>query len=120
MSNTDQIREQLVKNLESVQKRIEDACRNSGRAPGSVTLIAVTKYASDEALNTLLELGYNQFGERRPQQLVERATGFSKKIEWHMIGHLQRNKVRAILPLIERIHSIDSVRLLEKIDQVAA
>lgn len=116
----EKILSQVKKNVDSIIERIEAACSRVNRDLDSVTFIAVTKYASDEILSALLELGYNQFGERRPQQLQERAANFEANIDWHMIGHLQRNKVRSLLPIVDQIHSVDSVRLIEKIDQTAA
>jgi hypothetical protein len=106
-------------NVEGVRERMRAACQRSGRDPASVRLVAVTKYASLEWVRQLPEVGVPVLGESRPQQLVERAAVLTAGVEWHLIGHLQRNKVRAVLPLVELIHSVDSMRLLERIDLIA-
>ena len=105
--------------LEEIEQRIVAACLRAGRLRESVTMVAVTKYATPKAMNELMAQGVNQFGERRPQQLVERVGQFPLHIQWHLIGHLQRNKVRAVLPLVHKIHSVDSFKLLQKISHVA-
>ena len=83
-------------------------------------LIAVTKYTPVAIVAELLSLNQTNLGENRPQQLVERSQQLSDKFEWHLIGQLQRNKVRAVLPHVKMIHSVDSIRLLEQIERVAA
>lgn len=115
----------LSDNLAAVRQRIETACSRAGRSP-DVRLAAVTKYARLEWVRALRGLGLNRFGESRPQQLLERAAALADDspagdpIEWHLVGHLQRNKVRPLLPAVSLIHSVDSLRLLERISQVAA
>ncbi|APZ94182.1 YggS family pyridoxal phosphate-dependent enzyme [Fuerstiella marisgermanici] len=108
----------IRRNLQSVHSNIAAACAVSGRSPDDVTLVAVTKYAQwpwVEALATQ----YQVFGENRPQQLSERAPKLPS-VEWHLIGQLQRNKVRQALEHAHTIHSVDSLRLLERISKVAA
>jgi pyridoxal phosphate enzyme (YggS family) len=105
--------------LADVRRRIEAACRRSGRVSDSVTLVAVTKYAELEWARRLVELGVGELGENRPQQLVRRVGQISQPVHWHLIGHLQRNKVRSILPITNLIHSVNSVRLLEAIERIA-
>src|SRR4029434_3078020 len=102
------------------RERIAAACRRAGRDPASVTLVAVTKYAEIEWVRRLVELGVLELGENRPQQLVARAQQTAGPVRWHLIGHLQRNKVRSVLPLTTLIHSADSLRLLQAVDRVAA
>lgn len=109
----------LRDNVERVREQMRAACLRSGRDPESVRLVAVTKYAPLEWVRQLPEVGVRVLGESRPQQLVERAPQLSEGVEWHLIGHLQRNKVRSVLPLVELIHSVDSLRLLERIDLIA-
>ncbi len=109
----------LKANLDSVQQRIEAAQRRSSHAANAVQLLAVTKYAPLEVVEALAQLGITHVGESRPQQLLERAA-LHPDLRWHLIGHLQRNKVRAVLPHVALIHSVDSVRLLARIDEVAA
>lgn len=109
------IRETVAANLSAVQQRIEAACQRSGRPSVDVSLIAVTKYAQPEWVQALVTEGQTRLGESRPQQLAARAAEMSPDIEWHLIGHLQRNKVDLILPVTHLIHSADSLRLLKRI-----
>lgn len=109
----------LQQNLSQVHRRIASACQRAGRAPATVTLVAVTKTARLEWVEELVRLGVRRLGESRPQQLVERAARIPDA-EWHLVGHLQRNKVRSVLPYAALIHSVDSLRLLERINEVAA
>ncbi len=111
---------QIASNYRHVLDRIEAACGRLGRQPSSVQLVAVTKYAEIDWVRTLLDLGHHVFAESRPQQLVERAGILPDNIEWHLIGHLQRNKVRPILPVVTLTHSCDSLRLLDRIEVMAA
>jgi pyridoxal phosphate enzyme (YggS family) len=123
----------LAEKLEQVRGRIAEACAKARRGPNEVTLVAVTKTAAPEQIREILQLGAHDLGESRVQVLQQRAaqlseflarqqthgsaeSGFPSKIRWHMIGHLQRNKVKPILPFISLIHSIDSLRLAEEID----
>lgn len=110
--------QQLQQNLARVQARIAAACRRVGRDPADVELVAVTKSAPLDWIRHLPELGVRKLGENRPQQLVERAAQVSG-VEWHLVGHLQRNKVRSVLPHTALIHSVDSLRLLQRISDVA-
>ncbi|MDB5346167.1 MAG: hypothetical protein JWP89_4544 [Schlesneria sp.] len=109
----------LQANLNRVQERIDNACARAGRTPDEVTLVAVTKYAELDWVRALIDLGVLDLGESRPQQLVSRAQDLPKEVRWHMIGHLQRNKVDLLLPVANRLHSVDSVRLLQAIDKEA-
>lgn len=113
------VHDRLAENLAGIRERIAAACLRSGRDPNDVTLIAVTKYTPLDRVRELVGLGHLTLGESRPQQLLERAGLLPSGVEWHLIGHLQRNKVRSILPVMALIHSIDSLRLLKRIDQVA-
>ena len=112
------VEQQLERNLSGVRQRIEAACSRAQRDPSSVSLVAVTKYAKLEWIERLPSLGVRAFGESRPQQLVERAALLSG-IKWHLIGQLQRNKVRSVLPHAALIHSVSSLRLLQRISDVA-
>src|SRR5579862_5056453 len=105
----------IAENLRSVRERIAAACARVGRDPTAVTLVAVTKYAELEWVRQIVELGIVELGENRPQQLVQRAQEIAAPVHWHLIGPLQRNKVRSVLPLTKLIHSVDSLRLLETI-----
>ena len=118
--------------VEAVRQRIREAAFRSGRSETDVTLIAVTKYASaaDGTVDALLAAGCRDLGESRPQALLEKAEHFTphpnpvpkgeETIRWHLIGPLQRNKVRKILPLVSLIHSVDSIRLAKTMDRIAA
>ena len=109
----------LSKNLHRVRERIAAACARAGRVPDEVTLIAVTKYAQLDWVRGLIDLGVTDLGESRPQQLVARAEQLSSHARWHQIGHLQRNKADMLLPVVERIHSVDSLRLIEHLAKSA-
>ena len=123
MSGTGSIREKVASNLARVRERIAAAAERAGRTPESVKLVAVTKYAApnDGFLDALLAAGCSDFGENRPQKLLEKSAVFAARpeIRWHFIGSLQKNKIRKILSLIRLIHSVDSVELAEAIDRIA-
>ncbi len=110
----------MADNLQRITAEIAAACAHVGRLPSDVTLVAVTKYAELAWVRRLVELGVRDLAESRPQQLVERAETLPSEIRWHLIGHLQRNKVKSVLRRTELIHSVDSLRLLERISGVAA
>ena len=112
--------DELSKNLHRVRDRIAAACARAGRAPDEVTLIAVTKYAQLDWARGLIDLGVTDLGESRPQQLVARAEQLPPHVRWHQIGHLQRNKADMLLPVVERIHSVDSLRLVEHLAKSAS
>lgn len=110
----------LEENLKKVQEVIVESCRKAGRDPGEVTLIAVSKTKPKEAIMDLYEAGHRDFGENYVQELREKAEELPKDIRWHMIGHLQRNKVKYIAGYIDMIHSVDSLALAETISKEAA
>ena len=111
---------QLADNLARIRTRIADATARSGRTAESVTLVAVTKSASVEQARELALAGCMDLGEGRPQELWSKAAALSDlPIRWHLIGHLQRNKVERTLPLVSIIHSVDSLRSLRAIDAAA-
>jgi pyridoxal phosphate enzyme (YggS family) len=111
---------QLMENLKRVRDQIHAACERSRRSASDVTMVAVTKYAELDWVRALVDLGVRDLGESRPQQLAARAAELPQDIHWHLIGHLQRNKVDQVLPVAHAIHSVDSVRLLEAIDLAAS
>jgi pyridoxal phosphate enzyme (YggS family) len=111
----------IAENLESVRRRIAQAAGAAGRRPQDVRLVAITKYVDSSVARMLVESGCSDLGESRPQALWEKAeacTGLS--VRWHLVGRLQRNKVRRTLPVVSLIQSVDSVALLESIDAQAA
>jgi pyridoxal phosphate enzyme (YggS family) len=110
----------LRDNLAAVEERIANACKRAGRQRSEVTLVAVTKSVSAEIAALLPELGIHDLGESRPQELWRKAEILPKNVRWHMIGHLQRNKVERTLPVAFLIHAVDSVRLLLEIEREAA
>jgi PLP dependent protein len=109
----------IQNNLKDIQQTIQEACEKSGRNPDSVCLVAVTKYAELEWAHALVDAGQLDLGESRPQQLEDRVKHFPDNIRWHMIGQLQRNKIRKILPDIHLIHSVNSLKLLNAINRIA-
>jgi len=112
------IPERLSQNLKAIFAEIHSACARARRDPSTAKLVAVTKYAEWSWVQELSQF-HHVFGENRPQQLAERHA-LMPTAEWHLIGQLQRNKVRMALQHAALIHSIDSLRLLEKIAEVAA
>ncbi|VTT97785.1 Uncharacterized protein OS=Blastopirellula marina DSM 3645 GN=DSM3645_27246 PE=3 SV=1: Ala_racemase_N [Gemmataceae bacterium] len=102
----------LSDRLADVRGRIAAACARAGRSPGDVTLVAVTKYVSTEVAALLPELGVADLGESRPQELWKKAEAVPAA-RWHLIGHLQRNKLDRTAPLVSLVHSVDSDRVLD-------
>lgn len=110
----------LADNLALVQKKIADACITSGRKLEEVTLVAVSKTKPVELLMEAYNAGARVFGENKVQEIVDKYDKMPSDVKWHMIGHLQRNKVKYIIDKVAMIHSVDSVRLAETIEQEAA
>ncbi len=113
------LKEILLERLQAVEKRIKAACRRSHRDRSEVTLVAVTKTVGTEIEALLPSLGVLDLGESRPQELWRKVGLLPPSVRWHQVGHLQRNKIAATLPLAHLIHSVDSVRLLNALDQEA-
>ncbi|HEV3121834.1 MAG TPA: YggS family pyridoxal phosphate-dependent enzyme, partial [Isosphaeraceae bacterium] len=103
----------------AVEERLAAACRRAGRERAEITLVAVTKTVSADVARCLPALGVHHLGENRPQELTRKAALLPAAVHWHLIGHLQRNKIDRTLPLVSCIHSVDSVRLLQALDQEA-
>ncbi len=110
----------LKERLGQVEEKIRLACDKSGRRREDVTLIAVSKTKPVKALKEAYDLGVRVFGENKVQELMEKYDALPKDIQWHMIGHLQRNKVKYIIGKTALIHSVDSVRLAREIDKESA
>lgn len=106
----------LKENLKEVQENILKACEKSGRNPEDVTLIAVSKIKPVPMLQEIYDENIRDFGENKVQELVEKYDELPQDIKWHMIGHLQRNKVKYIVDKVCLIHSVDSYRLAEEIN----
>ncbi len=110
--------ERLISNLDQVRNRIADAASRSMRDPAGIRLVAVTKYVDAETTRALVEAGCRDIGESRPQVLWEKAESLGDlDINWHMIGHLQRNKVKRTVACASLIHSVDSLRLFNAINE---
>ena len=123
----------IAERIKRLQDNINSACARFERDPGEIKLVVVTKSAELESVLEVIRLGFNELGENRVQQLKKVAaqvaefvgkkdagTCVPERINWHMIGHLQRNKVRQVLPMVSLIHSVDTLRLAEEIDSSAA
>lgn len=119
----------LAEKLDEVRERIGKACAKSGRDPKGVTMIAVTKTAAPEQIREILQLGVGDLGESRAVAMTQRAgqinefyqrastlEGMPPRLRWHMIGHMQRNKIKMVLPICDMVHSVDSLRLAEELD----
>ncbi|WP_138001659.1 YggS family pyridoxal phosphate-dependent enzyme [Robinsoniella peoriensis] len=109
----------LKENLYDIQKRVEAACKRAGRDSSEVTLIAVSKTKPVTMIEEIMAEGVVDFGENKPQELKDKYEILPKNLKWHMIGHLQRNKVKYIIDKACMIHSVDSLRLAETIQQEA-
>ena len=110
----------ITENLEQVRKNIDEACRMAGRDPKEVTLIAVRKTKPVSMLKEAYDAGARCFGENKVQEIMDKHPQLPEDIQWHMIGHLQRNKVKYIVDKVSMIHSVDSLRLAQTIEQEAA
>ena len=123
----------IPERVERLRENIVSACARAGRGPGEIKLVVVTKSATIEAVKEIIRLGLTELGENRAQQLkkvsaqiadfldqADEKPALAQKVNWHMIGHLQRNKVRQVLPIASLIHSVDTLRLAEEINTSAA
>jgi pyridoxal phosphate enzyme (YggS family) len=123
----------ISERIKRIKATINSACARAGRDPSEIRLVVVTKSATIEGVREVIRLGLTDLGENRVQQLRkvsaetaeflkagESNSALPEKVNWHMIGHLQRNKVRHVLPIVSLIHSVDTLRLAEEIDASAA
>lgn len=110
----------IKENLKEVEEKIQKACLRSGRGPKEVTLIAVSKTKPVSMIEEVYTEGIRDFGENKPQELKEKYDLMPKDINWHMIGHLQRNKIKYVVDRACMIHSIDSIRLAQAVEEEAA
>jgi pyridoxal phosphate enzyme (YggS family) len=112
--------QRVAVNLESVRGRIAAAAARSGRTADAISLVVATKYVTTDLAAAVITAGCRDLGESRPQELWAKAAALpDPAIRWHLIGHLQRNKIRRTLPVVSLIHSIDSQRLLAAINEEA-
>ncbi len=109
----------LEENLKKVQENIILAAKRAGRNPDDITLIAVSKTKPAEMIKEVYDCGVREFGENKVQEILQKSEFLPPDISWHMIGHLQRNKVKAVIGRAKLIHSVDSVRLAEEISKQA-
>lgn len=110
----------LAEKLAFVKKNIEESCQKAGRSKEEVTLIAVSKTKPVEMLQEAYDAGARVFGENKVQEIMDKYEQLPSDIHWHMIGHLQRNKVKYIIDKVSMIHSVDSLRLAQTIENEAA
>ena len=110
----------IEENLKEIQREMEAACKKSGRSLSDVRLIAVSKTKPAEMVLEAYRAGVRDFGENKVQEILEKAPALPQDIRWHMIGHLQKNKVRQVVGKVVLIHSVDSVSLAEQIEKEAA
>ncbi len=110
----------IAENLNEIRKRMQEACKRSGRNLQDVTLIAVSKTKPLSALQDAYDADARDFGENKVQEITEKEPQMPSDARFHMIGHLQRNKVKQVLKHVVMIHSVDSVRLAEQIQTDAA
>lgn len=110
----------IRENLELTKETIKKACERSGRCSSDVTLIAVTKTKPIEMLREAYAAGSRDFGENKVQEIISKSPLLPDDIRWHMIGHLQKNKVRQVIDKVVMIHSVDSVELAAQIEKEAA
>ena len=116
---TDLKKDTYIRNVEKLKNEIGQICKLSGRNPDDILTVAASKYADAEQLKQVLELGINHFGENRAEELLKKYDVIGDDAIWHFIGHLQSRKVKMVVPLVEYIHSIDSLSTLEKINEEA-
>ncbi|MBE0448351.1 MAG: YggS family pyridoxal phosphate-dependent enzyme [Actinobacteria bacterium] len=110
----------IYENILSVRDRIKNSAQRSGRDPEGITLVAVTKNQPVSAVKEIIKAGINDIGENRAQEILLKYREITDKINWHFIGHLQRNKVRYIIPFTYLIQSVDSIALAKEINKRAS
>lgn len=113
----------ISRNLQDVQTRIAQAARRASRSPDDITLIAVTKGLPPQAVAAAVEAGITNIGENRIQEAkakIAEVSAMGIRPTWHMIGHLQRNKVKTALDIFDIIHSVDSLRLAQELNDLAS
>ncbi len=114
--------ERIRSNLDAVQCRIAEAARRTGRPMEAIRLVAVTKKTPVESIKALVDCGARDLGENYPQELWTKADALADlqgSVHWHLIGHLQTNKVKKTLPMVRLIHSVDSLKLLRALNDAA-
>lgn len=110
----------IAENLDSIRSRIATAAGRAGRKPGDIELLAVSKTFTADVIREAVDAGQILFGENKVQEAMAKIPQLPSKLRWHLIGHLQSNKVRKILPLVECIQSVGSIELAKDINRIAA
>ena len=110
----------LESNLRSVQDRVAAAAQRAGRDPSGITLVAVTKTQSPAVIRAAYDLGLRHFGENRVEEAEGKVAALPGDIHWHMIGHIQSRKAKRVVPLFDMVHSVDSVKLAQRLDRLSA
>ncbi|MBE7041907.1 MAG: YggS family pyridoxal phosphate-dependent enzyme [Ruminococcaceae bacterium] len=110
---------EIRERIEQVKKKIEEAAKKSGRNAEDITLIAVTKTVEVPAILQALQCGIKAVGENRVQELCRKHQQIEHDVDWHLIGHLQTNKIKQVLPFANLIHSVDSLHLLDALEKEA-
>ena len=110
----------VADNLAAIRERLAKAAEGAGRKASDVELLAVSKTFPVEAIQEAVDAGQTLFGENKAQELLAKQPALPSRLRWHIIGHLQSNKVRKILPIVEAIHSVDSLDLAKDINRIAA
>lgn len=109
----------LKLNINEINEKIDAACKKAGRNRDDITLIGVTKTIDEDIINASLELGISDIGENKVQEITRKYDQIKKGVKWHLIGHLQSNKVKYIIDKVDLIHSVDSVKLAREINKRA-
>ncbi|MBF4691635.1 YggS family pyridoxal phosphate-dependent enzyme [Fusibacter ferrireducens] len=109
----------LKENIESVKAHIQSACVKAGRSVDAVALLGVTKTYEADVMNAAIEYGITDIAENKVQEILRKYDDVNKGVNWHLIGHLQSNKVKYIIDKVELIHSVDSLKLAVEIDKRA-
>lgn len=111
--------EYISENIKSIRENIDEAARRSGRDPKDVLLLAVSKTVEVPKIKAAVEEGLDELGENRVQEIMEKYEPMGPDVKWHLIGHLQTNKVKYIIDKVKLIHSVESLKLAEEIDKQA-
>ncbi|EGV08876.1 pyridoxal phosphate enzyme, YggS family [Parvimonas sp. oral taxon 393 str. F0440] len=106
-------------NINNIREKISLACKNSNRDENEIFLLPVSKTVDIKKIEEAIDLGFNTFGENKVQEILKKYEYFEGKIKFHMIGHLQTNKVKSIIDKVELIHSLDRISLLDKLEAEA-
>lgn len=111
--------QEIRDNIKAVSQDIRDICIREGKDPDNVTIIAVTKTVDTDRINYSIECGIQNIGENKVQEIMAKYENIKKNVNWHLIGHLQTNKVKYIIDKVALIHSVDSISLAEEVSKRA-